>query len=249
MGTLRPIVKCLLRSIAVLALAVTLAAPLPSRAAECFDLALVLAIDGSGSIDQEEFALQRQAIVSAFTSPDVLQAMDRAGLVAAAVLYWGDADWPVQQTGFVRIGKPEDAGLLVAAVANMPRRVLGSTGLSNGLSAALDKLETAGCAHRSVINVSGDGADTFVPRKRRLAPSLKAIRARATAADVTINALVITSEEADLKAYFEKQVITGPGAFVMEIKTVSDYAGALRRKLVREISPAALASLPESASR
>ncbi|WP_395662312.1 DUF1194 domain-containing protein [Aestuariivirga sp.] len=240
MVSLLPIVKGLLRPIAVLALAVTLAAPSPARAADCVDLALVLAVDGSGSINPEEFALQRQAIVSAFSSPDVLQAIDRAGLVAAAVLYWGDAEWPVQQTGFIRIGKPEDAKLLVAAVETMPRQVLGSTGLSNGLSAALDKLETVGCAYRSVINVSGDGADTFIPRKRRLAPSLRNIRARATAAEVTINALVITNDEPDLKSYFEKQVITGPGAFVIEINAISDYSSALRRKLIREISPSTL---------
>jgi hypothetical protein len=206
----------------------------------CVDVALVLAVDGSGSINTEEFHLQRQAIVSALRDPGVLQAIDNAGSVAATVLFWGDPAWPVQETGFVHIEGQQDVEVLVTAIESMPRRVLGNTGLSMGLSAALDRLETVRCAHRSVINVSADGSDTVIPRRKRLAPSLREVRARAEALNVTINALIISSEEHYLKSYFEKQVITGPEAFVMEIGSFSDYAEALRRKLMREIAPVAL---------
>ena len=206
----------------------------------CVDVAIVLAIDGSGSIDAQEFHLQQQGIIAALRDPLVLTAVRRAGSVAAAILYWGDAEWPVQDSPFVRIGDENDIEVLVTAIESMPRLVLGNTGLSMGLSAALDKLGTVPCAHRPVINVSGDGSDTVVPRRKRLAPSLKEIKARAVAANVTINALVIASNEKNLKPYFEKQVIVGPGAFVMEIDGFEDFAEALRQKLVREISPIAL---------
>lgn len=206
----------------------------------CVDLAIVLAVDGSGSVNAEEFQLQQQAIVTALRDPAVQQAMERAGSVAAAVMYWGDAEWPVQETGFFLIDDRDDVEQLVTAIENMPREVLGSTGLGMGLATGLDMLERIQCAYRSVINVSGDGSDSIVPRRKRLVPPLKEVRARAAAANVTINALVITSEEKDLKAYFEKQVITGPDAFVMKVGSYDDYAAALRRKLIREIAPVAL---------
>lgn len=210
---------------------------------DCVDVAIVLAVDGSGSIDTEEFFLQQQAIAKAFRDPAVLQALERAGTVAASVLYWGDPNYPIQETPFVIIDQPEHVESLINHVETLPRRVFGSTGLAMGLSASMDKLQAFGCAHRSIINVSGDGSDTIFPRNKRLVPSLRNIRARAEEAGVTINALVIKSEEKGISSYFEKQIITGPGAFVMEIENFSHYADALKRKLIREISPTALSHI------
>jgi Mg-chelatase subunit ChlD len=204
------------------------------------DVALVLAVDGSGSINTEEFFFQQQAIVAALRDRDVLEAFTREGTVAVAVLYWGDAEWPVQQTEFVHIEGAEDVERLVSDIESMPRRVLGNTGLSMGLSAALDMLQTVGCAHRLVINVSADGTDTISPNRKNRTPSLPEVRARAGAANVTINALAISTEHANLKFYFENEVIVGSDAFVVEIKHTSDYAETLRRKLIREISPSSL---------
>jgi hypothetical protein len=161
--------QLILAAAGVLSLAsLAITAPAPSRADKCKDVALVLAVDGSGSVSTEEFYFQQQAIAAALRDREVLEAFARAGTVAVAVLYWGDAEWPVQETGFVSIQDLEDAERLVTAVETMPRRVLGNTGLSMGLSAALDKLETVGCAHRMVINVSADGTDTIsTPRRLR----------------------------------------------------------------------------------
>ena len=207
---------------------------------DCVDVAIVLAVDGSGSIDTVEFFLQQQAIATAFRDPGVLQALDRAGTVAASVLYWGDANYPFQETPFVLIKKPEHVESLITQLEILPRRVFGTTGLSMGLNESLDKLEAYRCAHRSIINVSGDGSDTVLPRHKRLVPSMRDVKARAEASGVTINALIISSEERGLRSYFENQVIAGPDAFVMETENFSDYAEALRRKLVREISPITL---------
>jgi hypothetical protein len=206
----------------------------------CLDVAIVLAIDGSSSIDTQEFYLQQQGIIAALRDPTVLTAIRRAGTVAVAILYWGDADLPIQDTPFITIRGKNDIEMLVTTIETMPRRVLGNTGLRMALSTALDKLGTVPCTHRQVINISGDGSDTVVTLRKRLAPSLREIKAQALSANVTINALVVSSDEEDLKSYFEKQVISGPGAFVMEIDGFNDYAEALCRKLVREIGPAAL---------
>ena len=210
-----------------------------ASAEECADLALVLAVDTSSSINAEEFSLQTQAIVSAFRSEDVLKVISQAGTVDISIMYWADPGMAVQETGFYRVRGPSDVERLVTAVNKMQRQTFGNTGLSTGLNAALDRLAAAGCAHRYVINVSGDGRETIVPRKRAPHPGLEAVRSRAVAANVTINALVLP-DEPNLADYFERSVIVGPGSFVMEVAGFREYEDALRRKLVREISPLAL---------
>lgn len=208
----------------------------------CLDVAIVLAVDGSGSIDTEEFNLQQKAIVSALRDPLVQHAIKAAGRVAADVLFWGDAASPFQETGFVLLNGQEDIEALAREVEGISRKVLGNTGLSRALSVSLDRLEQVGCAYRAVINVSGDGSDTVLPRRKRIAPSLREVKKRAEAARVQINALVIGNDEKGLASYFKEQVITGQSAFVMEIDDFSDIGVALRRKLVREISPVALSN-------
>ncbi|MCB1468866.1 MAG: DUF1194 domain-containing protein [Rhizobiaceae bacterium] len=214
-----------------------------AQSQSCVDLALVLAVDGSSSIDAAEYRFQQQAISASLRDPEVLDVMASAGTVAIAVVFWGDPNRPIQESETVVIDDPADAERLAGIVEGLPRQVLGNTGLSTGLAAALDKLETMGCARRSVINVSGDGKGTILSRQKGPSPRLEEVRARADTAGVTINALAVSNEEPDLGAYYEQKVITGPGAFVMDIKTYDDYALALRRKLIREIAPMVVSRL------
>lgn len=208
----------------------------------CADVALALAVDASSSIDTNEFRFQQQAIASALRDKDVLRTMASAGKVSVAVLFWGDPSKPVQQTEWITIGSASDAEHLARSVESLPRRVWGNTGLSSGLDAALDRLENMGCAHRSVLNVSGDGRGTLLVGRTDRSPRLEEVRARAAASNVTINALVVSGEEPGLADYYESKVITGDGAFVVEIGSFADYAAALRRKLIREIAPLVVGS-------
>lgn len=64
--------------------------PSSGAAFSCPDLALVLAIDASGSIDARDFTLQQAGYAAAFTNPEVLDAMAGAGMVDVAVVFWGD---------------------------------------------------------------------------------------------------------------------------------------------------------------
>jgi len=79
-----------------------------------------------------------------------------------------------------------------------------------------------------VVDVSGDGAGNA-----GIAPG--PVRDAAVAAGVTVNALAVVNEEPDLPAYYAAEVIGGPAAFVMECTDYKDFAGAIRRKLVREL--------------
>ena len=133
----------------------------------CVDVALVLAVDGSGSVDNQEYQFQQQAIARSFRDPEVIAALKGAGTVSVAVVFWGDASQPVHHTEAVTIHDASDADRFSRNVENLPRLTLGNTGLGAGLSAALDRLDSMGCARRSIINVSGDGKETNFPRQRR----------------------------------------------------------------------------------
>jgi hypothetical protein len=52
---------------------------------------------------------------------------------------------------------------------------------------------------------------------------------------VVINGLAIENEVADLADYYRGNVQSGPGSFVMAVKTYEDFGEAMRRKLLREI--------------
>jgi len=64
------------------------------------------------------------------------------------------------------------------------------------------------------------------------------VRDEVLAKSITINALPIIDDSTpqDLDKYFEGCVIGGPGSFVIPAKGFGDFARAMRRKLILEIS-------------
>ena len=100
--------RTLLRSLCVLLLAIS-----ASRAADrqAVDLALVLAIDVSESVDAEEYELQREGIARAFESPALVQAVaaGRHGAILVAVLEWSDRDRQVVTVDWMRVNDAETA--------------------------------------------------------------------------------------------------------------------------------------------
>ncbi|SOC35300.1 uncharacterized protein DUF1194 [Rhizobium subbaraonis] len=224
------------------ALLLSAAAPI-SRAGSCIDLALVLAVDGSGSISDAEFAFQQGAISAALRAPDVRRAMQEAGVVAIGAVFWGDGEFPVQVLGWDVVVRGNGAEALASRIENTPRLVFGNTDIGNGLWSALDMLSAPNmCAVRRVVNVSGDGMES-ITRKRRRVASLPAARERARTMGVTVNALTVSDDVPDLASYYAASVIAGRGAFVMDVRSNGDFAAAIKRKLIREVSPQSVASL------
>jgi hypothetical protein len=216
--------------------------------ADCSDLALMLAIDASGSIDDAEFAVQRLGYARALTDPSVLQAIGSVGSVEIAALIWGDSAMPNQVIPWQRIGSAEDAARLATAILTAPRLTSGDTDIGNGLQGALDLLDLPRrCTARAVVNLSGDGRATPASHRNR-SLSLEAARAQAASLGVTINALAILNDEPALARYYRDAVISGPSAFVMTVADFDSFGDAIRHKLLREISLPATAGLPERAA-
>lgn len=203
--------------------------------ANCADVALVLAIDGSASISADEFSLQRDGYVAAFLDPVVQGAISAAGIVKIGVVLWGDADWHPQVIPFQRIVAASDAARMAAIIADLPRVVTGNTDTGNALAVALDMLaDPSICAARRMIDLSSDGRITIAARRSAFM-SLGTVQKRAEKMGVVINVIAITNEEPELAHYFRHHIMTGPGAFVMEVEDFSTFGKAIMAKLTREM--------------
>ena len=211
--------------------------------AEDVDLELVLAVDGSGSVNQREFELQLGGIASAFRSKRIQRAISLGPLrkIAVSLLVWSDAAFPKFHTKWHVVSSPQTAEKFAVTVENFYPRTGrprgqggGGTGIGSGVAFALDMLEQNGMrGTRRVIDVSGDGIETepwygkgiVMPQAKLMAEALK----------VTINGLAIRTDFPNLDDYYRNNVISGPGAFVMEAADFVDFEDAISEKLYREI--------------
>lgn len=210
--------------------------PLTLVHAEQVDLKLVLALDASSSVDQQEYNLQLNGIAKSLRDPDV-QAAIEAGprkKIAINVVIWAQPSSPKQTTGWVVVSNAQQAEAFADVVTAMPRLQKGGTGIGAGISAALDALDTSVYeSSRNVIDVSGDGRETleFYARSMILSQARKAAEARG----VIINGLAVTADDPDLFSYYSEEVRSGPFSFVMMANGYSDFARAMQLKLIREI--------------
>ena len=205
------------------------------------DLALVLAVDASGSVNQTRFELQKQGYVAAFRHPRVIRAIQSgpAQSIAVIMVQWTGPALQVTAVPWTRISDAASANAIADAIAAAPRALFGGgTSISGAIDTAMGLLfDNPYRAARRVIDVSGDGANN------RGRPA-SAARDEAVAQGVGINGLPILSVEPDLDEYYRDNVIGGPGAFVVVAKDFETFGEAILKKLIAEIANAP----PEPAS-
>jgi len=218
-------------TLAALLLWVVPAAPL--RAESAVDVALVLAVDVSLSIDAEEFALQRAGYAAAFRNERVVAAITGGSIGAVAVTYlqWSGAREQQQVVGWRRITDRLSAARFADELAATGRVVAGgSTSLSGAIEAAGRLLRESGyTTERRIIDISGDGSNN----SGKL-PNFA--RDEAITGGITINGLAILKNEPFLDAYYATNVVGGRGAFVMTARDFDDFAEAILAKLIREVA-------------
>ncbi len=201
------------------------------------DLELVLAVDASGSVDPPEFELQTRGLALAFRDPEVLAALEaraRHG-VAVSLMLWSGRSQQVVAVDWTLIRDARAAHAFAGRIDAAPRRFQSETAIANALAFALRLLDQNRFqGGRQVIDVSGDG-----PSNVGGAPD--PMRDAAAAASITINGLAILNESPTLDLYYAEHVIGGPDAFLLVAKDFSDFALAIRRKLLREIESAPIA--------
>lgn len=207
---------------------------------EPVDVALVLAVDVSRSVDDDEARLQREGYRQAVMSPAVLRGIEggMTGAIALTYVEWAGWQFQTQTIPWTRIGGARDAAGFADAIAAMPRVSLNWTSISGAILFSLDVL--ARCPFeptRRVIDISGDGVNNS-------GPPVEESRDEAVRAGVVINGLPIVNERPGfgwltrgmLEQHYRERVIGGPGAFIVIAGTFETFGAAVLRKLVREIA-------------
>ena len=204
------------------------------------DVALVIAVDISLSMDPGEQALQRDGYVEAFRHPDLLATIENGLFQRIAVTYveWGSS---IDQSVVLPWTVVEDKASAETVAANLAATDIRRS-RSTSISAAIDLAVSLFAekdveAIRRVIDVSGDGPNNDGR------PVLDA-RADALAEGITINGLPVMLRPMgfspwsipELDAYYTDCVIGGPAAFVLPVRDPADFKDAIRQKLLLEIA-------------
>lgn len=202
------------------------------------DVALVLAVDISYSMDPEELALQRQGYVEALRSREFQDALAKGMIGKVAIAY---VEWAGSQTfriiaPWTIVEGPESAAELSSRIAKADMQRAYRTSIASAIDRSVELLETSGIrALRRVIDISGDGPNN---QGRWVTQA----RDDAVAKGITINGLPILIKRpgymdiADLDEYYRECVIGGQNAFVVPIRSAEQFALAIRTKLVLEIA-------------
>lgn len=242
-GTWATVSRAMKRGSARAMLALILAAyPIvTARTAEPVDLELVIATDVSYSIDAEEARLQREGIIAAFRSPEVIGAIRGGALGRIGVAYIDFSSRPFNKVviDWQIIEDQASAHSFADKLARAPANRGQSTSISDALELAASLIEgnTLEGARR-VIDVSGDGPNNAGRRVDTVRDAILAKR-------ITINGLPIINLAdqwnsryflPDLDRYFEGCVTGGAGSFVIVASDFVDFARAIRQKLILEIA-------------
>jgi hypothetical protein len=205
-------------------------APLAAKAEEV-DVALVLAMDISASVNAEEYRAQMAGLAAALQNPAVAKAVQSGpnAKIAISVMLWSGAKAQYLALPWTVLADDKDFAQFSALVLSIRRPDDGgATSISAAIRNGIGLLAQMPTAKRKVIDVSADGISN-------IGPSLESARQAAAQFGITINGLAITNEWRALRNYLENHVIAGPDSFAVEARTYSDYGEVMLRKLLREI--------------
>lgn len=217
--------------------------------AECRQ-ALALALDVSGSVDAREYRLQIGGVAAALDSPEV---REKLMLLPAAPVRLMVFEWsgPADQAILVPWTEIDSEAALDAVIAILRATTRRDASPGTALGVAMNEgarhLAQQGDCWKRTLDISGDGKSNLGPRPRD-------VRTRLEQTGITINALAIgvddpamgdirQSDIGELSSYFRAEVILGPDAFVQTAIGFTDYARAMKEKLIRELEGVVLSRL------
>jgi hypothetical protein len=206
------------------------------------DVELVLAVDISYSMDEEEQHLQREGYIEALKSQEFLKALQAGthGRIAVAYMEWASSYDQRTVVNWTLIDGPESAAAFATQLANAPYRRASRTSISGAIDGAMRLFESNGYdGVRRVIDISGDGPNN------NGRPVTQA-REDALTQGITINGLpllirpvrIAYMDIENLDWYYEDCVIGGPGAFMIPVRGTEAFLEGTRTKLVLDIASA-----------
>ena len=200
---------------------------LTATAPRACELALVLAVDVSGSVDSREYDIQMQGLAAALRDGIVVDALiEQEAMVT--LIQWTGATRQRRTIPWTQMRADSDVLALADRIGTNKRVWRNySTAIGEALIEAEAALVEVPQCRRKVIDVSGDGISNegVLPATRHAALKSQG---------VVVNALAIETDDDDLTAWFFENLIVGEGAFVITANGFEDYPEQIRRKLQRE---------------
>ncbi|MGB8811577.1 MAG: DUF1194 domain-containing protein [Paracoccaceae bacterium] len=201
----------------------------PGTARAC-EIALLLAIDISGSIDAGEYAMQTEGLALALEDPEVAEMLE-GGQVALAVVHWSGTGRQALVQPWRRMLVAGDAAAFAATARSQPRAFTASdTAVGEAVSFAAAQFAAVTDCKRHVIDISGDGPENA-------GFTIGRARQQAQAQGIEINAIAIEDpgQSSPITAFYQRWAITKNG-FVITARSLQDYPRAIRVKLIRELA-------------
>lgn len=223
-----------------LLLGLLMLSPATKAFAEAVDLALVLAVDSSESIDNEEVKLQREGYIAAIKDSGILHAIQKGkhGKIALAYFEWADANTQTLLIDWTTVSDEASAVAFGERLKSSPILDGHFTSISSAIGYAMTLLDNNPYkSKRLVIDISGDGRNNH-------GPPLAEMQAEAIKRKITINGLPIVNDRDrqfsglppdDIERYYRNNVIAGKNAFIVVARNFDDFERAIIRKLMREI--------------
>lgn len=212
-----------------------------ARASTEVDVELVLAVDVSRSVDTEEMEMQMKGYAEAFRDPRLAEGIAGGPLGAIAVTLFVWSDWNIQHTlvPWARLDGHAACERFARALDAASRETYLYTSISGAIDYASNQFGQRFEGLRRVVDISGDGVNNS-------GRPLSVARTEALEKGIVINGLAVldrSPQPAVLLAglppvdeYYRDEVIGGPGAFLMVAEGYESFAGAVRRKIIREIA-------------
>ena len=198
------------------------------------DVALVLAVDVSSSVDAGDYQLQMQGIAAALRQKAVLDIILSGShrQVALALVQWSTTKKQSITVPWRILSSSANVEATAHAIESAERDyAMGGTGMAAAIafSAAL-LARFPRPANRKVIDVSGDGLEND-------GGDVPLAKAGALQRGIVINGLPIISDSILLAPYYRDVVIGGEGAFIEPAKNILAFGQAMGRKFIRELQP------------
>lgn len=215
----------------------TLAFCTSANAATFVDIELSLLVDVSGSIDENEFNLQKQGYVDVFSDGSLFNnfiSKGKEGKIAVNYIYWSSSTRQQQAVGWTLIDSVQASQDFANAIDAANRPFRGGTSPGSAINFATPLFSSNQFdGERQVIDVSGDGRGRV----------FNTANARDNALDAGIDAIngIVIGDSSSLKAFYENNVIGGVNAdgtpaFVVEANTFADFGSAIDQKIKAEIT-------------
>ena len=220
------------------------------------DTQLVIAVDTSGSVTNDEYETQKQGVVEAFSDPQVLKLMRMCIDAGVAVTYveWAGScsEHQVAQVVPWRWLQTEaDIEAFRFELQSVSRSYRGETDIVSALTFVSQIMRNSPfTSYRKIISFSGDGYQSFAHG------ALEVVDASFMASDggeTIVNGIAIDtsakaaeeakhsinpgfSGESALKLYYESQIQQGPGSFVIQVDSFEEYGEAIKEQLFRALN-------------